>query len=214
MKHFFESEARFLKLDIDFPHKEMLKEANKLKDRFVYHRSDDSKGWKSLTLYGLGEDKTGGWKTYGYSSGQDADKDMHWTKAAYECPTTHDFFLNRFPSKHYGRVRFMLLEAGGYIGLHSDGNTRLLENINLVLNNPEGCTWYWGDDHPNLEMNDGDAFTINVSYHHRLVNTSNQDRYHIIVSRYDSTEEWRKIIDDAAKKANIHGRYITLNDLP
>lgn len=214
MKTYFESEAKFLKLDIKFPYKEMLQEAIQLRDRFVTHRGAESKGWKSLTLHGFGEDKTGGWKTYGYSDPYKASEQMGWTPAALECPTTYNFFLNHFPCKKYGRLRFMLLEAGGYIGLHSDGNTRLLENINMVMNNPKGCEWQWGDGYPNLEMSDGDVFTINVSYHHRLVNTSNEDRYHIIVSRHDSTDEWKEIINIAAMRENISGKYIELDTLP
>jgi hypothetical protein len=214
MKEYFETDAKFLKLDIKFPYKEILEEAKSLRHRFVPHRSGLAKGWLSLTLHGLAEDKTGIWKDYGYKRSVDMSNDLKWTPAGIESPITHNFFLNNFPCKKYGRLRFMLLEAGGYIGLHSDGNTRLVENINMALNNPEGCIWKWGDNSPDLIMEEGGTYAMNVSYHHSIYNNSNEDRYHIIVSRHDATEEWKSLINKSAEKANVTGHYKIYNELP
>jgi len=213
MKEYFKSDAKFLKLDIPFPYEEMLKEAKALRHRFIPHRDGESNGWESLTLHGLGEDKTGSWMDYGYTSGADAGKDMHWTPAADECHVTKKFFLNHFPSKKYGRVRFMLLRAGGHIGLHSDSSIPLVENINMVLSNPKECEWKWGDGEV-FDMTPGSAYAVNIHYMHSVYNNSNEDRYHIIVARHDALPEWKQLVDKAVLEQNETGQYIELGDLP
>lgn len=214
MKEYFQTDAKFLKLDIPVPYEAMLQEAKSLRHRFVEHRGTESNGWLSLTLHGLGEDKTGIWRDYGYTSSVAASDDMHWTPAADDCPVTRDFLLNHFPCKKYGRVRFMLLEAGGYINMHSDGNTKLVENINIALNHPKDCIWEWGDESPNMMFEPGGVYGMNISYHHAVFNRSNEDRYHMIVARHDATDEWKTLIESAAKKADATGQYIVLNELP
>ena len=213
MKEYFKSDAKFLKLDIPFPFEAMLLEAKALRHRFIPHRDGESNGWESLTLHGLGEDKTGSWADYGYTSGEDAGKDMQWTPAADECPITKDFFLNQFPCKRYGRVRFMLLRAGGHIGLHSDSSIPLVENINMVLNNPAECKWKWGDESV-FEMLPGNAYAVNIHYMHSVYNNSTEDRYHIIVARHDALPEWKALVNKAAVEQNVTGQYIELGDLP
>ena len=141
MKEYFICTSNHLILDIKYPYQQMLDEAKRLSHRFVPHRSSLSEGWESLTLHGLGEDKTGSWEDYGYANGGDAAKDMFWTNAAKESPITYKFLTENFPSSKFGRIRFMKLKAGGYIGPHSDSSKPIIENINLVLNNPKDCTW-------------------------------------------------------------------------
>jgi hypothetical protein len=216
MKEYFETRARYLKLDIPVPYKEMLKEAQALRHRFTDHRGNESNGWMSLALYGLDENRHENWSDYGYASAAEAAKDFKWTDASKECPVTMNFLLNHFPSKKYGRVRFMLVTAGGYIGLHRDSKsmTYLTENINIALNNPLGCVWRWGDGEPDLIMEEGGAYAMNITYEHSVVNTSNEDRFHLIIARHDATPEWKALIDKAAVEQGVEGRYITLNDLP
>jgi len=216
MKEYFETDTKFLKLDISFPYEDMLKEARALKDRYTEHRGDESsKGWKSLSLYGLDEHRHENWDEYGYATAADAAKDFKWTQAALDSPVTMNFLLNHFPSKHYGRVRFMLLEAGGCIDWHNDSNSgiRLAENINMALNNPDGCIWYWGDGEQTF-MEPGSAYAMNISYDHMIKNDSHEDRYHLIVARHDSTDQWKELIIKAASESNAQGKFITLNDLP
>lgn len=217
MKEYFETTAKYLTLDIPVPYIGMLAEAQALKSRFTEHRGDgEHKGWKSLTIHGLDENKHENWDEYGYATAADAANDFKWTTAAKDCPVTVDFLLNVFPSKKYGRVRFMLLEAGGYIAMHNDSKSgiRLAENINIPLNNPKECIWKWGDGSPDLFMQPGLPYAMNISYDHAIYNNSNEDRYHIIVARHDSTNEWKQIISDAADKSNTHGKFVRLNDLP
>jgi hypothetical protein len=208
-KHYYISDAKFLKLDIPVPYQAMLKEAQALKHRFTEHRNPEGKhsGWKSLALHGLGESLHENWNEYGYTSALDAAKDFKWTPAANECPTTMQFLRNIFPCKRYGRVRLMLLEAGGWIGPHNDTTHRLLENINISLSNPQSCMWNWGDGE-SLFMEPGGAYAMNISYEHSIVNNSTEDRYHLIVARHDSTDEWRTLIDQASAKASVTGKYV------
>jgi len=207
MKSYFVSDAKFLALDIPVPYKEMLAEAQALKDRYTTHRGEANKGWKSISLHGLDESKHENWDEYGYKSAEEAGRDYVWTKAAEECPVTMDFLLNAFPCKRYGRVRLMLVEAGGWIGPHSDTKHRLLENINIPLNNPQECIWQWGDGEE-LFMEPGVPYAMNISYEHAIYNRSTEDRFHLIVARHDSTDEWKQLMDQAAKQFNISGRYV------
>ena len=207
LKHYFISDAKFLILDIPVPYKEMLQEAQTLKHRFTDHRGDGHNGWKSLALYGLGEDKHESWQDYGYKNAEEAARDFVWTEAAKDCPITMDFLSNTFPCKRYGRVRFMLVEAGGWISPHSDTKHRILENINIPLSNPKECIWHWGDGEE-LFIETGISYAMNISYEHSIYNRSTEDRYHIIIARHDSTDEWKSLIEQAAARANIVGHYI------
>ena len=207
LKHYFISDAKFLILDIPVPYKQMLQEAQALKHRFTDHRGDGHNGWKSLALYGLGEDKHESWQDYGYANAEQAARDFVWTEAAKDCPMTMDFLLNTFPCKRYGRVRFMLVEAGGWISPHSDTTHKILENINIPLSNPRECIWHWGDGEE-LFMEPGIPYAMNISYEHSIYNRSTEDRYHIIIARHDSTDEWKSLIEQAAARANVVGHYI------
>jgi hypothetical protein len=215
MKEYFQTTAKFLKLDIPFPYEEMLDEARALRDRYIAHRDHDNehKGWLSLTLYGLDDQKTESWEDYGYKSGGDAAKDFKWTQSAKDSPVTMNFLLNHFPSKQFGRVRFMLVEAGGYIGMHNDSRRPLAENINMPLNNPKECIWHWGDGEE-FFMEPGSAYAMNIHYDHMIMNNSNEDRYHLIVARHDATPEWKALVDKAAAEACVTGEYIMLDALP
>ncbi len=215
MKEYFQSEGRYLKLNINLPYQEICEEAFVLIDRFSPHRGDDYShaGWESLTLHGLGWDKHENYNAYGYKKGKDASNDMHWTEIADLCPITTKWLKEVFPCGKYGRVRFMLLRAGGKIALHSDSRIKLIENINVALNNPAGCKWLWGDGEE-LIMEPGGVYAMNLHYHHSVVNNSNVDRMHMIIARHDATNEWKKLVEDAAKEQGITGEYIVIDELP
>jgi hypothetical protein len=107
----------------------------------------------------------------------------------------------------------MLLRAGGYISLHNDSRMRLIENINVALNNPAGCKWIWGDG-KELIMETGGVYAMNLSYDHSVINNSNEDRMHMIIARHDAQDGWRKLMDDAAKNQEVSGEYIWIDELP
>ena len=209
-KDYFISDAKYVELDIAIDHLGILEEARALKDHFLTHRrgSYDHKGWRSLVLHGWNNEQSGHWKDYGYQTIDEVIKDMHWTELSKKCPKTVDFIKNRFPSNSFGRVRFMLLEAGGYIGEHTDSSVPLLENTNISLSNPKDCVWQWGDK-DTLYMTPGKTYVMNIHYPHSVYNNSNEDRYHLIVHRFDSTPEWKSLLNDACKKQGIVGVYQT-----
>lgn len=215
MKDYFQSDGRYLKLGISLPYKEMCAEAFALTDKFSPHRSDEysHNGWESLTIHGLGWNKHESYDAYGYKKGKDASKDMFWTEIAGQCPITTKWLKEVFPCNRYGRVRFMMLRAGGSIALHSDSRMKLIENINVALNNPPGCKWIWGDGEE-LIMEPGGVYAMNLYYPHKLVNNSDEDRMHLIIARHDGLDEWKSLINEAAAKQGITGKYITIDELP
>ena len=215
MREYFQSEGKYLKLNIELPYEEMCKEAFALIDKFTSHRSGEYShgGWESLTIHGLGWDKHENYDFYGYKKGKDASKDMHWTEIADLCPVTTKWLKEVFPCNRYGRVRFMLLRAGGHIAPHFDSSMKLIENINVALNNPIGCKWIWGDGEE-LIMEPGGVYAMNLHYTHELVNNSNEDRMHIIIARHDGLDEWKALINEAAANQGITGSYIEIDELP
>jgi hypothetical protein len=207
-KEYFVSTAKHIKINFNFNFETIAQEAKRLKKLYHIHREGcyDHKGWKSLVLHGLGESHTDHWKSYGYDSSFDAYKDMKWTSIADQCPNTMDFLLNYFPCEHFGRVRFMLVEAGGHIGEHCDSRVPLLDNTNISLINPENCIWQWGDG-DSLFMHPGQAYIMNIHYPHSVYNKSDEDRYHLIVHRLDCTPKWKELFDEACQEQNVTGKY-------
>lgn len=215
MRDYFQSDGRYLKLDIALPYKEMCAEAINLLNKFSPHRSGEysHNGWESLTIHGLGWDKHENYDAYGYKKGKDASDDMVWTEIADLCPITTKWLKEVFPCKKYGRVRFMLLRAGGHISLHNDSRMKLIENINVALNNPDGCKWIWGDGEE-LIMEPGGVYAMNLSYDHSVVNHSDEARMHMIIARHDAQGEWKRLMEESASRQGVSGEYVWIDELP
>lgn len=183
-----ESLLPWLKLDISFPYQQMYEEAISLKDHFVSHRDQDGdaaiggyrhKGWRSLCIHGIDHRKTNHFVQYGYTSHEETP--YKWTDICDKCPVTYDFFKNVFPFKKYFRVRFMLLEPGGYITPHNDSDHHSLSPVNMALNNPKGCKMKMKQHKGFVPFEPGTAFLLDVCNTHAVFNDSDEDRYHIIV---------------------------------
>ena len=180
-----ESGLPWLKLDIEFNYETMLKEAVALKDRFVKHRDNDGvgsyrhKGWRSLAIHGISAEKTNHYEQYGYKSNEETP--YRWTEVSVLCPNTVSFFKNVFPYKKYFRVRFMLLEPGGYITPHTDMFENRLSPINMALNHPKECKMKMKGHDGFVPFKPGTAMLLDVGNEHAYINESNEDRYHIIV---------------------------------
>ncbi len=180
-----ESGLPWLELDINFNHETMLKEAVALKDKFVKHRDNDGiggyrhKGWRSLAIHGISAEKTNHYEQYGYKSNEETP--YCWTEISGLCPYTVSFFKNQFPYKKYFRVRFMLLEPGGYITPHTDMFDNRLSPINIALNHPKGCKMKMKGYKEFVPFKPGSAMLLDVGNEHAYINESNEDRYHIIV---------------------------------
>lgn len=117
----------------------MYEEARKLIPLMVPHRStyEENIGWKSLVLHGLDNEKTEGAERYGLDP-EDASI-YKWTEASKLAPITTQFFREQFKYEFYHRIRFMLLEPGGYIYPHTDFDHYVLGPINIALNKPLMC---------------------------------------------------------------------------
>jgi hypothetical protein len=206
------SDSKYLKLDIEVPHVEMLAEAHNLREHFISYRPDATNAsWYSLPLIGLGNQQPYSWNNYTKTAKEAADKTI-WTDWCDKSPVTVDWLKNVYPSKLYGRTRFMLLKAGGKINFHKDMDYSVLAAVNVALNNPKNCKWHWRDGE-SLEFLPGDAYAMNLSYEHSIVNDSNEDRYHLIIHNYDFTEDCKAMFKRSMKQQNVQGNFCFSSEL-
>jgi hypothetical protein len=174
-----ESGIPFLKLAVDVPAQEIFQEWNTVKDLAVEHRPKESisdkffyghKGWKSLTIYGEH-----------YAITENTDGPKNWTSIIDRCPITKHWLENSFViDADTGRIRFMLIESGGYILPHSDRDKKYLSEINISITNPVGCCFRF-TNYGNVPFVPGSAFLMDISNQHLVYNNSDQPRLHIIV---------------------------------
>lgn len=186
----------FLKVDLpDADYGAMLKEAMVFEERFVDHGFDGNRGWKSLCIHGLGAEKTLSYDRYGYEGESDAPYD--WTDIAYSSPVTFRWLKELLHQEFYQsfqRVRFMMLEPGGFVRLHRDleESDSRLGPLNFALNMPEGCFWIfekWG----RLSFRAGEGYLLDVSQKHGVWNSSDQARVHIIIHGIYGSAYYRQI---------------------
>jgi hypothetical protein len=191
-----QSRVNWLKIEIDAPYKQMLEEAKQLRPLFVEHRGGDSRGWFSLCIHGVGATITSRPEDHGLNS---AEVTYTWTEIQDRCPVTLDFFKNKFPYKKYQRLRFMLLEAGGYIAPHSDNrNPSLSGAVNISLNHPADCNLVTINGSVPFE-DQGSAFLFDNHPRHAVYNNSDTDRYHMIVHG-EWGPDWPRIVVENYKK--------------
>lgn len=165
----------------DQPYNEMYAEAVALIDSFHDHRLDYGKGWKSLTIHGLDED-TQSLNQYGDNRKHTLDQ-LHWTWVADKCPVVKRFLTDVWPAEYLNRVRFMLLEPGGYILPHQDrpSDQKRLSVCNISLNMPEGCEMIMKDFGRVPFDDNGSAFLMDISNVHAVINNSSKPRIHMII---------------------------------
>jgi len=192
----------WLELDLDVPALGMLREAEALNSAFVAHRSSSGRGWKSLCVHGLGATKTQDATRYGFASESEADHD--WTEIAGLCPITVSF-LKQLPAEQFYRVRYMLLEPGGYILPHRDTDRAGLEPINVALSQPQGCLFRF-EEAGVVPFEPGKAIMLDVSQRHAVFNTSGRSRYHMIIhgSFRLSNPDWQSLINRSCMKSAVH----------
>ena len=194
-----ESGLPWLSLNIEIPYTTILEEAKNIKHLFVPHRDQDKrggyrhKGWKSICIHGISAEKTNHFTQYGYKSNDKTP--YNWTEITKFCPITTKFFKERYPCSNYFRVRFMLLEPGGYISPHVDTEKSSLSPINIALNHPKGCIFKM-EKSGIVPMKPGVVMLLDVSNKHAYINKSNEDRIHIIVHG-KPTKEFKKIVEDS-----------------
>ena len=200
-----DSKLAWLELDIEFPYNKMYEEAKAIKHLFVKHRDQDGaggyrhKGWRSLCIHGIDSHKTNHYEQYGYTSNKEAP--YKWTEIADMCPITTKFFKEVFPYKSYYRLRFMLLEPGGFITPHKDTDEHKLSPINMALNHPKGCLMKMDGHEGYVPFKPGAAMLLDVGNTHAYINKSNEDRYHIIVHGV-KTKQYEELVVRSYEKIN------------
>lgn len=179
----YQSDWPWLPVAFDADFDAMLKECQDNAELFVGHRQKDRhlsynhEGWAGLTLHGINAAATENYEQYGFKSAEEAN--YHWTEVCDKFPTCVAF-LKSLGYNSFERVRIMRLSAGGYILPHTDGQGRIFGPLNIAINNPEGCGFYfkqWGC----VPFRSGRGFFLDIGYEHMVWNNSNEDRYHFIV---------------------------------
>jgi hypothetical protein len=171
-----ESKLAWLKLNIQVPADEIYLEWTKVKQLAVDHRDGErvgnlsNKGWKSLTIYGISPVIT-----------NRSDGVMAWTSVADQCPITKKWIDDNFIiDETTQRIRFMLLEPGGYILPHCDRDFSGLGEVNVAVHQPNNC-WFKFLNNGIIPFQPGDAYIIDTSNKHMVVNDSEDERLHIIL---------------------------------
>lgn len=197
-----------MKLDVEFPYKEMYEEILPFLDNFKEHRQNVGRGWKSLVLHGAGVYATTSTETNLFELGGK----LHWTRMANLCEIAYNFFDKIWPLENHRRIRWMLLEPGGYIGEHVDSTDNMLgDAVNFSLNHPEGCDFYLGGKI--IPWKPGEARLMNLTNKHKVINNSNERRIHMIYHgsniRINRTTRWA-IYNDPFIVSDLDHAYIKL----
>lgn len=167
--------------DADF--KKMHEECLTNDHLFVGHRQQDRhlsynhEGWAAITLHGINANATENYEQYGFKNQDEAN--YHWTEVCDVFPTCVEFIKSLKYSK-WDRVRIMKLSPGGYIMPHVDGPGRVFGPLNIAINNPPNCNFYfkkWGQ----VPFQQGSGNFLDIGNEHIVWNQSNEARYHFIV---------------------------------
>lgn len=164
-----------LKLDIEFPYEKVLEECNAQYHQFVKHRGPQHPGWSSMCIHGQGVQYTDPPKEY-----PDVDAEFHWTELSEQCPETTKWFKTQWPFTDYDRVRFMLIEPGGFIQPHADYDERRMAAFNIAVSNPPGVDFAM-EEAGCIPWEPGDVRAIDIGRKHAVVNNGTEDRIHMIV---------------------------------
>jgi hypothetical protein len=185
-----------IKLPFALPHAEMLREAQALKMCFVPHRTSEShRGWRSLCIHGQSSVHTSEYQRYGHSP----ETVVHqWTDVARFCPVTTSVYRDLFGYRVYERLRFMLLEPGGYVLPHTDAKERRLFACNVALNNPAGCEFVMADVGV-VPFHPGTVNLLSLERQHIVWNRSTQVRIHMIINGQRDLVDghWRETIPNS-----------------
>lgn len=172
----------WIELDINIDINKWQEEAQHATDYYQEYRDDDSKGWSSCCLHGLATDAPYTADNYGYN---ELTAPYKYTELSTKCPTITKFWKSIFPHNAYTRIRFMKLNAGGYISVHNDGSAKRpiagILPINIAIIHPE-------DNEMVIEgkgvvpWKEGKVMLINISKNHAVFNMSKFTRVHMIAN--------------------------------
>jgi hypothetical protein len=182
-KNIFDSDWPYITVTFDANFKKMHQECLDNDHLFVGHRQKDKhlsynhEGWSAITLHGINSTSTENYEQYGFKSVDEAN--YHWTDVCDRFPSCVEFIKSLQYTK-YDRVRIMKLSAGGYIMPHVDGPGRIFGALNIAINNPKDCNFYfkkWGI----VPFEQGKGNFLDIGNEHIVWNRSSEDRYHFIV---------------------------------
>jgi hypothetical protein len=184
----FTQNIGWIKMDIEIDLDSWKKDTENIYDYLVPHRDEESKGWNSCCIHGLGIDKTENSVAYGYHDETTAP--YSWTELAEQVPHVVNFFKNVFPCDNYKRIRFMELSPNGYIGEHGDIPDDVVETadidpmdfgipLNIAIVHPDDCYMPFKNKGI-LPYKEGQLYIPNVAEKHAFLNFSNDNRIHII----------------------------------
>lgn len=173
------SNAPSLKIDIEFPTEAAIAEVTALLEEgvFVKHRGEEHPGWHSVCIHGQGAGYTDSPSEYPHLS---PDRFGWVPEIADKCPEIRKWLRNVWPGEQYHRVRFMLLEPGGYISPHQDYDVRQLAAFNVAITNPPGVHFAM-EEAGCIPWEPGDVRAIDIGRQHSVYNESDQPRIHMIV---------------------------------
>jgi len=185
-----ESGLPWLKLNIQVPYKQILEEIEKVNGLLVNHRGEyeEHAGWKSFCICGKSFDATKEDEFY------NDDRPYIWTpEAKAYMPNTVKYFSDCWPANTFFRVRIMLLEPHGYISIHKDTEISQLYPVNIAITQPTDCLFVM-EKHGVIPFSPGDAYWLDISNNHALVNNSDQPRWHIIVHQKIDNNEFESMV--------------------
>jgi hypothetical protein len=196
----FESELPVLKLDINFPQKDIHEELLKLKEKTVTQIGNEN--WLGCTLRGISSDKPRPYYEYGYTNEDDVP--YNWTDEAEICPQTIEFINNLLGDSKLYRIKVNVLQPGGRIHLHNDSRTKGL-GVSDKSSDKEttyiALAVYWPRDvifnlgNIRIPIETGDAYLIDFSLQHEVYNPTNEDRYYLVITgKFHQSEKWRNIV--------------------
>ena len=191
------SKLPYLIFDVDMPVEDILKEIENAQQHFYTHREDQSKGWRSLVMHGMGDDKTNSPEYYNVNE-EDAVYD--WTNASNSIPSLKKWLLEQNYFVDFDRVRIMALDPGGYIEAHKDYDKSRLGPINIAINNPKDCEFVM-ENVGVVPFEPNKGAWLDLSNKHSVRNNNNETRYHIILHggktsefKQMALENYRKLI--------------------
>lgn len=184
------SRLPWLRLDLQVPWQEILKEIQGSKAALVPHRDDYSEhqGWLSGCLHGRA------WAATREDSYYQDQTPFDWTAESQQYfAFTKDFFQSQWPATQYRRLRIMLLEPKGYITLHRDSNNPGLNAVNIAITQPADCKFVF-ENHGVIPFEPGSAFWIDTSINHTVYNDSDQPRWHMIVHQHFDDLRFQELV--------------------
>lgn len=200
-----ENDVFYLESTLRFP-KESIDEVQQVHEEgyFVRHRGGDSKGWMSCALHGWGKGPRAEYYRTMNPSGYGFTEDevvYGWTELEEIAPRTKEFLLDNFDCSIMRRARFMLLEPGGYIVAHRDGENRSISSaINVCLTQPKDCYLRRADTLEEVPFEPTKMFFYDNRVLHEAQNNSNENRFHFIIHGYGSDIIRQNIVDSYEKK--------------